>query len=109
MRGGIDAVHDGVLFLDSEWMLMPRGGVSLRQDGWNNLKSTGLEMTGGFSLAAPGSRFSIDASGHWLELQTAVKRASGAPVCRHSSRRASMVEACHGRCLTNGGRNQSTC
>ena len=71
MRGGIDAVHDGVLFLDSEWMLMPRGGVSLRQDGWNNLKSTGLEMTGGFSLAAPGSRFSIDASGHWLELQTA--------------------------------------
>ena len=34
------------------------------------MKGTGAELSGGAHLASPGSRFGLDASGHWLALHS---------------------------------------
>ena len=58
--------HSGVPFSDSGWVLLPRGSVSLRWDGGDGVTGTGVELGGGLGLHAPHSRWSVDASGHWL-------------------------------------------
>ncbi len=63
--GGVEAAHSGVS-LDSSWVLTPRGSVSFRWDGGDGVTGKGIEVGGGFSLHAPDSRVSLNASGRWL-------------------------------------------
>ena len=72
LRAGMEAEHDGfALSSGSEWQVRPRGALALRQDGGDGVTGTGMEVSGGARLSAPGSRFGLDASGHWLALHSA--------------------------------------
>ncbi len=72
LRAGMEAEHDGfALSSGSEWQVRPRGALALRQDGGDGVTGTGMEVSGGVRLSKPGSRFGLDASGHWLALHSA--------------------------------------
>ena len=72
LRAGMEAEHDGfALSSGSDWQVRPRGAVALRQDGGDGVTGTGMEVSGGVRLSKPGSRFGLDASGHWLALHSA--------------------------------------
>ncbi len=68
--GGIEATHAGMALSDSGWVFVPRGSLTLRQDGGDGVTGTGVEVGGGIGLRAPHSRLSMDASGHWLATHT---------------------------------------
>ncbi len=71
LRAGVEGEHDGfALSSGSKWKLAPRGALALRQDGGDGVKGTGAEVSGGVRLSASGSRFGLDASGHWLVLHS---------------------------------------
>ena len=71
LRGSIEAEHDGfALTSGSSWLIRPRAALALRQDGGDGVTGTGVELSGGVRLSAPDSRFSFDASGHWLALHS---------------------------------------
>ncbi len=71
LRGGLKAEHDGFeLASGSGWLFRPLGALALRQDGGDGVTGTGMEVSGGVRLTSPGSRFGLDASGHWLALHT---------------------------------------
>ncbi len=70
LRGGVEAEHDGVALSGSALTLAPRGGLALRRDGGDGVTGAGMEVSGGARLAASGSRFSLDASAHWLALHS---------------------------------------
>ncbi len=71
LRGGVEAEHDGVeLASGSGWLFRPHGALALRQDGGDGVTGTGFEVSGGVRLTSPGSRFGLDASGHWLALHS---------------------------------------
>ncbi len=71
LSAGMEAEHDGfALASGSEWQVRPRGALALRQDGGDGVTGTGMEVSGGVRLSAPGSRFGLDASGHWLALHS---------------------------------------
>ncbi len=71
LSAGVEAEHDGfALSSGSEWQVRPRGAVALRQDGGDGVTGTGMEVSAGMRLSAPGSRFGLDASGHWLALHS---------------------------------------
>ncbi len=71
LRGGLEAEHDGVeLASGSGWLFRPHGALALRQDGGDGVTGTGVEVSGGVRLTSPGSRFGLDASGHWLALHS---------------------------------------
>ncbi len=71
LRAGMEAEHDGfALSSGSEWQVRPRGALALRQDGGDGVTGTGMEVSAGMRLSAPGSRFGLDASGHWLALHS---------------------------------------
>ena len=55
---------------DTQWTLTPRVALALRQDGGDGVTGTGAELSGGLRLAAPDSRFALDASGYWLALHS---------------------------------------
>ncbi len=66
VRSGVEFAHAGLALSDSGWVLLPRGSLSLRQDGGDGITGRGVEIGGGFGLYSPDSRMSLDASGHWL-------------------------------------------
>ncbi len=71
LRVGVEAEHDGLsLSTGSDWLLRPRGGLTLRQDGGDGTKGTGMEVNGSVRLSAPSSRFGLDAGIHWLALHS---------------------------------------
>ena len=71
LRAGVEAEHNGfALTTGSEWQVRPRGALALRQDGGDGVTGTGMEVSAGMRLSAPGSRFGLDASGHWLALHS---------------------------------------
>ncbi len=71
LRGGVEAEHDGfALSSDLEGRIRPRGALALRQDGGDGVTGAGAEVSGGVRLSAPGARFGLDASGHWLALHS---------------------------------------
>ncbi len=71
LSAGLEAEHDGfALSSGSEWQVRPRGALALRQDGGDGVTGTGMEVSAGMRLSAPGSRFGLDASGHWLALHS---------------------------------------
>ncbi len=71
LNAGMEAEHDGfALSSGSDWQARPRGAVALRQDGGDGVTGTGMDVSGGVRLSAPGSRFGLDASGHWLALHS---------------------------------------
>ena len=71
VRGGLEAVHDGILPSWSNWLLTSHGAVRLRQDGGDGIVGTGLEMQGGVRILPLESRLSIEASGNWLVMHSA--------------------------------------
>ncbi len=72
LRAGVEAEHDGfALSSGSDWQVRPRGALALRQDGGDGVTGTGMEVSAGMRLSKPGSRFGLDASGHWLALHSA--------------------------------------
>ena len=96
LRGGVEAEHDGVELLPgSGWLFRPHGALALRQDGGDGVTGTGMEVSGGVRLTSPGSRFGLDASGHWLALHSEDgKREMGA------SLEARLAPEAHGRGLS---------
>ncbi len=69
LNAGMEAEHDGfALASSSDWQVRPRGALELRQDGGDGVTGSGMEISGGVRMSAPGSRFGLDASGHWLAL-----------------------------------------
>ncbi len=71
VRAGVEAAHDGYpMSSESGWTMAPRGSVAARQDGGDGENGTGLEVSAGVRLSAPGGRFSLDASGHLLALHS---------------------------------------
>ncbi len=66
VRSGVEFAHAGLALSDSGWVLLPRGSLSLRQDGGDGITGRGVEVGGGLGLYSPDSRMSLDASGHWL-------------------------------------------
>ena len=70
LRGGLEAEHDGLALPDSTLLLTPSGSLVLRHDGGDGATGTGVEVALGLRLAAPGARFGLDASGHWLALHS---------------------------------------
>ncbi len=71
LNAGMEAEHDGfALASGSDWQVRPRGALALRRDGGDGVTGTGMEVSAGMRLSAPGSRFGFDASGHWLALHS---------------------------------------
>ena len=70
LRAGLEAKHEGFPVSDTQWTLTPRVALALRQDGGDGVTGTGAELSGGLRLAAPDSRFALDASGYWLALHS---------------------------------------
>ncbi len=71
LKGGAEATHDGLaLSSGSNWLLKPRGALTVRKDGGDGVTGVGVELSGGAHLTSPGSRFDLDASGHWLALHS---------------------------------------
>ncbi len=70
LRGGLEVEHDGLALPDSTLLLTPSGSLVLRHDGGDGATGTGVEVALGLRLAAPGARFGLDASGHWLALHS---------------------------------------
>ncbi len=71
LRGGVEAERDGFApFSVSDWLLRPRGALTVRQDGGDGVTGSGIEVSGGMRMSAPGGRFSVDASGRWLALHS---------------------------------------
>ena len=72
LRGGVEGRHDGFPLPSSpDMLLQPRAALSLRQDGGDGVTGSGAELSAGARASAPDSRFSVDASGHWLALHSA--------------------------------------
>ncbi len=71
VRSGVEVAHTGLALSDSGWVLLPRGSLSLRQDGGDGITGRGVEVGGGLGLYSPASRMSLDASGHWLARHSA--------------------------------------
>ncbi len=69
VRGGFEAAHDGMALNDSDALLAPRFTLNLRHDGGDGVTGTGVEVGGGLRLAT-GSRFSVDAAGSVLTLNS---------------------------------------
>ena len=70
VRGGLEAAHSGMAVMGSQWWLAPRGTVTVRRDGGDGVTGTGVEIGGGVRFRGPASRFSLDASWHWLGLHS---------------------------------------
>ncbi len=70
LRGGVEAEHDGLALTASGWTLQPRVALALRRDGGDGITGTGAELSTGARLSAPRTRFSLNASGHWLALHS---------------------------------------
>ncbi len=71
LRAGMEVEHDGFpLSSGSGWRSRTRGALAVRQDGGDGVTGAGMEVSGGVRLSAPGGRFGLDASGHWLALHS---------------------------------------
>ena len=70
VRGGLEVAHSGMAITGTQWRLAPRGVVTVRRDGGDGVAGTGVEVGGGVRFRGPASRFSLDASWHWLGLHS---------------------------------------
>ena len=50
--------------------LRPFGGTYARYDGGDGAEGAGLELSGGFRMSNPSSRFALELEGHWLAMHS---------------------------------------